>query len=142
MQTANTGITSLQKLVDSAKSVANQDPTRAAFVGTSAPQRAAYTDTTLTAGAQLNSTVSDLAATATGNDPNEIRIDSDVTGLLAKIPKYLPAYQGFLRDLRSRSPGDRLAIDAISAHVSSGALYKALKEIRKLMKREDALLAA
>jgi flagellar biosynthesis regulator FlbT len=31
-------------------------------------------------------------------------------------------------------------IDAINTHVSGGALYKALKEIRKLMKREDALL--
>jgi flagellar protein FlbT len=62
--------------------------------------------------------------------------------LKSDIPKYLPAYQGFLRDLRNSNPGDRLAIDAINAHVSSGALYKALREIRKLMKREDALLAA
>jgi len=62
--------------------------------------------------------------------------------LKSDIPKYLPAYQGFLRDLRNSNPGDRLAIDVISTHVSSGALYKALKEIRKLMKREDALLAA
>ena len=76
LQAANTGITSLQKLVDSAKSVANQalqttvgfstksaftsdvingatadnlvadqTPTNAAFVGTAAPQRAAYTST-------------------------------------------------------------------------------------------------
>ena len=62
--------------------------------------------------------------------------------LKSDIPKYQPAYQGFLRDLRNSSPGDRLTIDAINAHVSSGALYKALKEIRKLTKREDALLAA
>ncbi len=76
LQAANTGITSLQKLVDSAKSVANQalqttvgfstkssftsvvidgatadnlvadqDPINAAFVGTAAPQRAAYVST-------------------------------------------------------------------------------------------------
>ncbi|MBR1256642.1 flagellar hook protein [Bradyrhizobium sp. AUGA SZCCT0240] len=86
LQSANTGITSLQKLVDSAKSVANQalqttvgfstksaftsvdiagatadnlvadqDPTNAAFTGTSAPQRAAYTSTAATAGTQLYS---------------------------------------------------------------------------------------
>ena len=30
-------------------------------------------------------TLTFVAATATGNDPNEIKIDSDVTGLLAKI---------------------------------------------------------
>jgi len=84
LQAANTGITSLQKLVDSAKSVANQalqttvgfsvkssftsvvidgatadnlvadqTPTNAAFVGASAPQRAAYTSTPATAGTQL-----------------------------------------------------------------------------------------
>src|SRR5215218_4664181 len=62
--------------------------------------------------------------------------------LKSDIAKYLPAYQGYLRDLRNSSPSDRLVIDAISAHVASGALYKALKEIRKLMKREDALQAA
>jgi flagellar protein FlbT len=62
--------------------------------------------------------------------------------LKSDIPRYRIAYQGFLRDLRDSSPGDRLTIDAINGHVSSGALYKALKEIRKLMKREDALLAA
>ena len=84
LQAANTGITSLQKLVDSAKSVANQalqttvgfstksaftsvsingatadnlvadqDPTNAAITGAAAPQRAVYTNTALTAGAQL-----------------------------------------------------------------------------------------
>src|ERR1700754_4570290 len=89
LQAANTGITSLQKLVDSAKSVANQalqttvgfstkssftsvvidgatadnlvadqTPTNAAFVGASAPQRAAYTSTTLTAGTQLTTSAS------------------------------------------------------------------------------------
>ena len=58
------------------------------------------------------------------------------------IPRYRTAYQGFLRDLRETSPGDRLVIDAVNSHVMAEALYKALKEIRKLMKREDALLAA
>ena len=58
------------------------------------------------------------------------------------IPRYRMAYQGFLRDLRETHPGDRLAIDGINAHVVAGTLYKALKEIRKLMKREDQQLAA
>lgn len=58
------------------------------------------------------------------------------------IPRYRASYQGFLRNLRVSNPGDRLAIDAINDHVSAAALYKALKEIRKLIKREDALLAA
>ena len=58
------------------------------------------------------------------------------------IPRYRTTYQGLMRDFRATSPGDRLAADAINEHVVAGALYKALKEIRKLMKREDALLAA
>ena len=59
------------------------------------------------------------------------------------IPRYRTAYQGFLRELRDANPGDRaITIDAVNNHVSAGALYKALKEIRKLMKREDELLAA
>jgi len=58
------------------------------------------------------------------------------------IPRYRMAYQGFLRDLRETSPGDRIAIDAINSHVVAGTLYKALKETRKLMKRDEALLAA
>jgi flagellar biosynthesis repressor protein FlbT len=58
------------------------------------------------------------------------------------IPRYRTAYQGFLRDLRDARPGDRITIDAANNHVAAGALYKALKEIRKLVKREDELLAA
>jgi flagellar biosynthesis repressor protein FlbT len=58
------------------------------------------------------------------------------------IPRYRIAYQGSLRELRETNPGARLTIDAANAHVASGALYKALKEIRKLVKREDELLAA
>ncbi|UPJ49562.1 flagellar hook protein [Bradyrhizobium sp. 200] len=95
LQAANTGITSLQKLVDSAKSVANQalqttvgfstkssftsvaidgatadnlvadqTPTNAAFVGTSAPQRAAYVSAMATQGDQL--TQATPAGNATG----------------------------------------------------------------------------
>jgi flagellar biosynthesis repressor protein FlbT len=58
------------------------------------------------------------------------------------IPRYRTAYQGFLRGLRDANPGGRLVIEATDNHVSAGALYKALKEIRKLVKREDELLAA
>jgi flagellar protein FlbT len=58
------------------------------------------------------------------------------------IQRYRTSYQRFLRELREASPGARVTIDAANDHVSSGALYKALKEIRKLVKREDEQLAA
>ena len=59
------------------------------------------------------------------------------------IPRYRTAYLGFLRGAaRGRSRARATQIDAINSHVSRGALYKALKEIRKLVKREEELLAA
>ena len=58
------------------------------------------------------------------------------------VPKYRPAYLGFIKDLRDAVPGSRDLIDAVNAHISGGALYKALKEIRKVMKREDELSLA
>jgi flagellar protein FlbT len=56
------------------------------------------------------------------------------------IPRYRAAYLGFIRDLREAIPASRDLIDAINSHISSGSLYKALKEIRKLMKVEEELL--
>ncbi|MDO9057801.1 MAG: flagellar biosynthesis repressor FlbT [Bradyrhizobium sp.] len=58
------------------------------------------------------------------------------------IPRYRTSYLGFVRDLREALPGAREQIDAANGHVSNGALYKALKEIRKLMKLEAERLAA
>jgi flagellar protein FlbT len=56
------------------------------------------------------------------------------------IQRYRAQYLGFLRDLREVTPGSRELIDAVNNHVSGGSLYKALKEIRKLMKLEQELL--
>jgi flagellar protein FlbT len=56
------------------------------------------------------------------------------------IPRYRNAYLGFIDDLRQAIPGSRDTIDTANNHVSAGALYKALKEIRKLMKVEEGLL--
>ena len=58
------------------------------------------------------------------------------------IPRYRAAYLGFIKELREALPGSRDGIDAVNNHVSAGALYKALKEIRKLMKVEEGLLTS
>ena len=58
------------------------------------------------------------------------------------VSRYRTPYLGFIKDLRETLPAAREQIDAANAHVSNGALYKALKEIRKLMKREEESLAA
>ena len=55
------------------------------------------------------------------------------------IPRYRNAYLGFIKELREAVPGSRDLVDAINNHISSGSLYKALKEIRKLMKVEEEL---
>jgi flagellar protein FlbT len=53
------------------------------------------------------------------------------------IPRYRTVYQRLLQSLSDSQPADRIAIEAVDDHVSNGALYKALKEIRKLMKSEE-----
>ena len=56
------------------------------------------------------------------------------------VPRYRSAYLGFIEALREALPGSHETIDAVNAHVAGGALYKALKELRKLMKVEEGLL--
>jgi flagellar biosynthesis repressor protein FlbT len=56
------------------------------------------------------------------------------------IPRYRTAYLGSLKEVREAIPGARDLIDAVNNHISAAALYKALKEIRKLVKREEELL--
>lgn len=58
------------------------------------------------------------------------------------IPRYRTSYLGFVKDLRENVPGSRDVLDVVNNHISDGALYKALKELRKLTKREDEVLPA
>jgi len=58
------------------------------------------------------------------------------------IARYRASYLDQVKKLREACPGDRDVIEAANDHVSNGSLYKALKEIRKLMKREEELSAA
>jgi flagellar protein FlbT len=53
------------------------------------------------------------------------------------IPRYRASYLGFIKDLREAIPNSRELIESVNNHISGGALYKALKEIRKLMKVEE-----
>ncbi|MDO8980178.1 MAG: flagellar biosynthesis repressor FlbT [Afipia sp.] len=57
------------------------------------------------------------------------------------IPKYQELYLGFVRDMLEAVPSSREQIEAASNHILNGDLYKALREIRKLMKREEELLS-
>jgi flagellar protein FlbT len=56
------------------------------------------------------------------------------------IPKYQDLYFGFIGELIEAVPSFREQIEEVSKLILSGALYKALRELRGLMKREDDLL--
>jgi flagellar biosynthesis repressor protein FlbT len=58
------------------------------------------------------------------------------------VPRYRASYLAFVRELQETYPDAREATATINSHVASGALYKALKEIRRLMRREEERAAA
>jgi flagellar biosynthesis repressor protein FlbT len=53
------------------------------------------------------------------------------------VARYRDSYLGLIKELREALPRARDLIDAADRHVAGGALYKALKEIRKLMRHEQ-----
>ena len=80
---------------------------------------------------------SDTVTPETANTPaRRLYLCVQTMYLKSDIPRYRTEYQRYLRSLRESQPDDRLAINIIDSHVTGGALYKALKEIRKLTKRE------
>ena len=56
--------------------------------------------------------------------------------------RYREPYLKSLRELREAMPAARDLIEVINQYVLKGAFYKALKEIRTLMKREEERSAA
>jgi flagellar protein FlbT len=56
--------------------------------------------------------------------------------------RYREAYLRFVAALREADPAASDLIATVDNHISAGALYKALKDIRKLMRREEELQAA
>jgi flagellar biosynthesis repressor protein FlbT len=58
------------------------------------------------------------------------------------VSRLQATYLGFLKEVQDCCAGSAEAIAAINHHVSTGALYKALKEIRKLMKQDAERSAA
>ncbi len=56
------------------------------------------------------------------------------------IPKYQELYFGFVKEILEAVPSFREPIEAASKLILSGSLYKALKELRTLIRREEQLL--
>ena len=62
--------------------------------------------------------------------------------LKSDVSRYHASYLACVRELQETAPGSSDLIAAVNHHVTEGSLYKALKEVRKLMKREEEYAAA
>lgn len=82
----------------------------------------------------------DTVTAETANTPvRRLYFCAQMMYLKNDIPRYRTSYLGLVNDLRETIPEFLDPIDTVSDHVSGGSLYKGLKEIRKLMKREEEL---
>jgi flagellar protein FlbT len=61
--------------------------------------------------------------------------------LKSDVARYRSSYLASVDELRRAVPESGDMIDAVDQQISEGALYKALKEIRKLIRREEELVA-
>jgi flagellar protein FlbT len=83
----------------------------------------------------------DILTPETANTPvKRIYLCVQMMYLENDIPKYQDLYFGFIGELIEAVPSFREQIEEVSKLILSGALYKALRELRVLMKREDDLL--
>ena len=57
------------------------------------------------------------------------------------VARYRAAYLSAVDELRRSASGSDDMIEMVERHISEGALYKALKEIRKLIRHEEELVA-
>ncbi len=62
--------------------------------------------------------------------------------LKGDVSRYRESYRACLGDLKRALPDASALIDAVDVHVAGGALYKALKDIRQLIRREQDRVAA
>jgi flagellar biosynthesis repressor protein FlbT len=83
----------------------------------------------------------DILTAETANTPvKRIYLCVQMMYLENDIPGYQDLYLGFMKDLMVAVPSFRDQLETVSNLILSGALYKALRELRVLMKREDDLL--
>ncbi|ACF02933.1 MULTISPECIES: flagellar biosynthesis repressor FlbT [Rhodopseudomonas] len=84
----------------------------------------------------------DILTAETANTPvKRIYLCVQMMYLQNDIPAYQDLYLGFIKELIEAVPSFRETIEATSNHILSGNLYKALRELRPLIKREEELLS-
>src|ERR1700751_6069579 len=57
------------------------------------------------------------------------------------VARYRASYLSTVDELRRAAPCSADMLELVEQHIAEGALYKALKEIRKLIRREEELVA-
>ena len=83
----------------------------------------------------------DILTGTTANTPvKRLYLCVQMMYLEKDIPKYQDLYMDFVKELLEAVPSFRKEIEAASKLILSGSLYGSLKEIRKLIKREEELL--
>jgi flagellar protein FlbT len=83
----------------------------------------------------------DILTPETANTPaKRIYLCVQMMYLEDDIPAYQELYLGFIKELIEAVPSFREQIETASNLILSGNLYKALRELRTLIKREEDLL--
>ena len=83
----------------------------------------------------------DILTAKTADTPvKRIYLCAQMMYLENDIAKYQPLYFEFVKDVLMAAPSFKKQIEVASNHILSGAFYKALKDIKKLMVREEELL--
>lgn len=84
----------------------------------------------------------DILTAETANTPvKRVYLCVQMMYLQNDIPAYQDLYLGFIKELLDAVPSFRDKIEATSNLILSGHLYKALRELRPLIKREEELLS-
>ena len=83
----------------------------------------------------------DILTAETANTPvKRLYLCVQMMYLEDDIPKYQDLYMGFVKDLLEAVPSFRESIETASKLILSGSLYNSLKEVRRLIKREEELM--
>jgi flagellar biosynthesis repressor protein FlbT len=83
----------------------------------------------------------DILTAETANTPvKRLYLCIQMMYLENDIPKYQDLYMSFVKDLLEAVPSFRTSIETASKLILSGSLYNSLKEVRKLIRREEELL--
>ena len=82
----------------------------------------------------------DILTAETANTPvKRLYLCIQMMYLEKNIPKYQDLYMDFVKDLLQNQPALRKSIETASKLILSGSLYHSLKEVRKMIKREEEL---